>query len=47
MTLLGLVEEPDYRRQATRGQPRPDRRAIATDTEQRSASIRDEHRVCL
>jgi hypothetical protein len=39
--------KPDYRRQATRGRPRPDRRAIASDTEQRSRSIRDEYRACL
>jgi hypothetical protein len=43
----GSWNEPDYRRQATRGRPRPDRRAIASDTEQRSRSIRDQYRACL
>jgi hypothetical protein len=38
---------PDYRRQATLRGPRPDRRTIASDTEQRSTSIRDEYRASL
>ena len=32
----GSWNEPDYRRQATRGRPRADRRAIASDTEQQA-----------
>jgi hypothetical protein len=43
----GSWNKPDYRRQATRGPPRHDRRATASDTEQRSRSIRDEYRACL
>jgi hypothetical protein len=43
----GSWNEPNYRRQATRGRSAPDRRAIPSDTEQRSTLVHDECRPCL
>src|SRR5215207_7738726 len=43
----GSWNEPDYRRQSTSAADSARPRAIASDTEQRSTSIRDEYRACL